>query len=274
MVGKNNNFEKFYSDGHVVFDGLKTVEVAKQTLETFIHSLDGERLPLYGRLRQRISFLKRSAMPIADDVQNAFQGLHFDMGHPFIRKSIPTLYLLVALYLPPTTAVSDGKTRVIKTVGLLCDKKWKGRSHVEKKLMTYARYFGDGWSSQKLGNTGRICCFAKVLDALGEKRKLPDYIDWFYDTSIDDESSNRKMELQFYRDHGIDLKPLEQQIPLLPGQMLLIDNTRMIHSRFGKRKEKEMWQFLYGVSEVKAGDVPFLRRYVVSQLTRGSGYGN
>lgn len=261
--------QSFYDQGYVVVDGLKSVEEARQAIEDVIAAIDPSVLPLYKRYSRRVTFLKLGAMPVADDIENAFQGLHFDMGHPFVRKQQPTIYLLTGLFVPPKASASDGKTRVVTIAGLLHKKKMRA-GIIEKKLMQYANDFGDGWSSKRLGNTGRLCCFAKALDALGEKRTLPDYIDWFYDRTIDERSQNRRKELAFYKRHGIDLLPLEQLIALSPSQMLLLDNTRVIHSRFGKRPEKQMWQFLYGVQSVQAGDMPTLRKFVVNQLAYGS----
>lgn len=264
--------ESFYTKGYAVLRHVKSIEDAQEVVKQFIATLDKETIPLYQRFTKRIQMLKLNAMPIADDVDNAFQGLHFDMGHPFISGKQQAMYMITGLYLPPNADISEGKTRVVKIAGLLADKRWGSKQKIEKKIISYTKKYGDGWSMQQK-NTGRLCCFAKVIDALGKTRKLPDYIDWFYDYTVDGEG-NRKKELKFYQEHDIDIAKREEHVLLLPGEILIIDNTRTIHSRFGKRKEKEMWQFLYGVKDARAGDMPFLRKQIIKELTDNTKYAN
>lgn len=53
------------------------------------------------------------------------------------------------------------------------------------------------------------------------------------------------------------------------GELLVIDNVRAVHGRFGKRQPEEIHQFLYGVRTGTPEDIDAFR----SGLVRSFGFG-
>lgn len=258
--------EHYYQRGWAVLDEVINDEFeAIQRQEDFINSLDSAKLPLHTRFYNRIQLAKADQIPVCDDiVATSFQVLHFDMGHPFLEGEGQLFVSHVGIYLPKTTRHEvTARTRLVELNGLL---KPTGLSakEIEQKLVAYVREYGDGWTGH---NTYRIACFIRFLDALSTKPELQDHIDktvgqWFENENKLEETSAHEKEIGFYAKHSIDLSNTEHQIALKPGQLLILDNTRVIHGRIGKRRTKELFNFMWGVEAIRPEDIAALRQYI------------
>lgn len=258
----------FYNRGFVLIPNIADEHQARRTLESFIASISTERLPLYQRFLSRIQLAKANLIPVCDDsIATGYQALHFDMGHPIVFKGAQNLYLVVGLYFPSQTILGEAKTRVLGLSGLFCDKS-SDAAGLESKLVAYAERYGDGWGTV---NTGRLQCFARYVDAVYGKCDLRNYRDkrmaeWFQESGSVNENSLAS-EYAFYHAHELlGVPEKEKHVILQPGQLLILDNTRTVHGRLGKRSKEEIYQFMFGVRDATAADVHALRKSLCDEL--------
>ena len=263
--------DQFYSKGYAVLSGIKNPEHAADLLSNLIAGIDADRLPLYGRFASRIQLAKADQIPVCDDVvETSFQALHLDMGQPLISEHPQTMYLITGLYLDPNAEPVSAKTRIISLQGIFADEnKWGAASEIEQRLVNYVKAYGDGWADI---NTHRLACFARVLDAVGGTTDVAGFKDktmgqWFINDKSVGAEECLKVERDFYSKHGIELAPIEQHIQLQPGQLLFFDNTRVAHGRFGQRKAKEVYQFMFGVENADPSDIDTFRSAFVELLS-------
>lgn len=262
--------EHYYQHGWAVLDGIISDEFeAIRRQEDFINSIDGERLPMQRRFHGRIQLAKADQIPVCDDiVATSFQVLHFDMGHPFLESNDQLYVSHVGIYLPKTTSHKiTARTRLVELHGLLKPLQLSS-AKIEQLLIDYVREFGDGWTGH---NTYRLACFIRCLDALGDTPELQEHIDktvgqWFENENKMSADAAYEKELAFYRKHGIELPELEHQVALKPGQLLIVDNNRVIHGRIGKRRTKELFNYMWGVEKISPKDITALRRYICQEL--------
>lgn len=261
--------EHYYKHGWAVLDGVTDEFEAIQRQEDFLNSIDGAKLPLHQRFHDHIQLAKADQIPVCDDIVAAsFQVLHFDMGHPFLESEGQLFVSHVGIYLPKATNHEiTARTRLAQLDGLLGHLDLSPEK-IEQKLIAYVREYGDGWADH---NTHRLACFIRLLDALSTKPELQDQIDktvgqWFGNENKLDAADAHKKEIGFYAEHGIDLDRLEHQIALKAGQLLILDNTRVVHGRIGNRRAKELVNFMWGIEAITSEDITALRKYICRLL--------
>ncbi len=265
-AGKTSVPEHYYKRGWAVLNEVIDDEFeAIQRQEDFINSIDGSRFPLDQHFHKRIQLAKADQIPVCDDIiATSFQVLHFDMGHPFLESEDQLFVSHVGIYLPKTTNHEvTARTRLVELDGLLKHLNLSPEA-IEQRLISYVSEHGDGWTSH---NTYRLACFIRFLDALSSKPELQDQIDktvgqWFENENKLDGASAHEKEVAFYAKHGVNLSKLEHQVALKPGQLLILDNTRVVHGRIGKRRTKELSNFMWGIEKIKPGDTTELRQYI------------
>ncbi|HSW80549.1 MAG TPA: hypothetical protein VLG47_07270 [Candidatus Saccharimonadales bacterium] len=257
--------DQYYDHGWTVLDNIKDEFDAIRVQEDFIGSIDRTNLPMQKRFGNRIQLAKADQIPVCDDVvATSFQVLHFDMGHPFIESKDQLFVSHVGIYLPAsTTHEVTARTRLVELHGMLGHLQLTP-AEIENKIRAYARKYGDGWIGH---NTYRLACFIRFIDALSAAPEFADQIDktvgqWFQNDMKIAEGDAYKYEAEFYAKHGIDLSEHEHDIALEPGQLLLLDNTRVIHGRIGKRRTKELFNFMFGIETITPADITELRKYI------------
>jgi hypothetical protein len=262
--------EPFYTHGYTLLSGIRSADEASATLDRLLANLDVTRLPLFAGFADRVQLAKVDRIPVCHDiVPRGFQALHYDMGQPIVSDSTQTMYLLVGLYCPPEIERGSAATRVVDIGRLLGQRDWGGPEVVERRLIDYTTAYGDGWYVPDHVNTGRLACFARVLDAVTGRHELTDYVDkttgdWFQDDRRPDGSVGLRNEASFYARCGLCLEAVEQRVTLRGGELLVIDNARAIHGRIGKRRPAEIHQFLYGVRSATPADIDRFRACLVS----------
>ncbi len=262
--------ENFYSNGYTLIDGITSPQKAYESLETFIASIALHRLPLFSHFASTLQLAKADLIPVCDDVvESSFQVLHLDMGQPIISKKPQTMYLITGLYAPIDKQGGTAKTRIVSLKGLFADPKWGTSQDIERKLIRYVTKYGDGWGDV---NTKRLSCFARVLDSVSGTTDVATFRDktvgqWFQNEKRLDAQESMRNEYHFYKEKGIDLISLERHIQLQPGQVLIFDNTRVVHGRVGKRDAKEVYQFLFGIKNATQKDIQRFRKHFVAELT-------
>jgi hypothetical protein len=260
--------EHYYKHGWTVLDNISTELDAVEISKDFISKIDPDRLPLQKLFQYRIDLAKADHIPVCDDIiTTSFQVLHFDMGHPFIESSDQLLITHVGIYLPLNTAHKvTAKTRLLELDNLL--KGVSADKQIEAKILKYVKSYGDGWGET---NTQRLACFARFLDALKASPEFQNERDktvgqWFHNEEKTDEATAHQNEIDYYSKHGIDLSKQEKQIALRPGQLLIVDNSRVVHGRIGKRKAKELFNFMFGLPSASPNDIKALRKYICSLI--------
>ena len=106
---------------------------------------------------------------------------------------------------------------------------------------------------------------------MSQTSELADYRDktmaqWFADPEKKDSLTSMRNEYRFYKLRGLDFSVKEKQITLQPGQLLILDNMRVVHGRIGKRNMEEIYQFMYGVKAVEPAEINSFRRDLVKEL--------
>lgn len=273
IISKQGHYsipQSFYKLGYTVLEGLPSVTHASHTLSSFISSIDIRRLPLFSCFVNKIQLAKLDMIPVcADIIPRKFQALHFDMGQPIVSPSTQTMYVILALYKPIDSEISLAETRMVSIEKLLSQKKFGSKTIIGRRLTTYVKKHGDGWKQPTMVNTFRLSCFARILDAVTNRNELIDDIDnttgqWFDYSS---EANSLINEQSFYFQCGLDLTQVEARVALKPGQLLIIDNMRCVHGRFGPRKSQEVYQFLFGVKSATPQMIDTYREWLVRQFS-------
>jgi hypothetical protein len=257
--------DEFYKRGWTVIDGIGNHERAVAVQESLIGSIDSARLPLHAQLSDRVQLGKADLIPVCDDViATSFQVLHFDMGLPFVEGSDQLLVTHVGIYLPSTTSHRvTARTRLVELDNILANTGLDVDT-IEQRILAYAQRHGDGWSEY---NTYRLACFVRVVDALAETPELANEIDktvgqWFLDGQRLDAGAAHAQEAAYFARHDIDVVGREQEVALEPGQLLFLDNTRVVHGRVGKRRAKEVFNFMFGLPSIDDSDITALRHHI------------
>ena len=263
----------FYKHGYTIINNVSDINEAKEITQKLISSIDTKKLPLWSRFLSNIKLLKCDEIPVCEDVvESSYQVLHLDMGQPIISREPQDMYLITGLYLDKIRKPVTARTRVMSLKGLFKNKKWGGKELIEKRIIRYAKKYGDGWFNPEKINTKRLACFARIVDAVADTEELKDDFNktmgqWFRDEERLGVDESMKNEYKFYQKRGISLGKLEKHIQLKPGQLLIFDNTRVIHGRAGKRVEKEVWQMMFGVRKVSSHNITAFRKFLVNLLT-------
>jgi hypothetical protein len=269
-AGKTQIPEQYYRHGWSIVDNIADECAAIKYQAAFINSIDKSKVPFHERFHNRIQLAKADQIPVCDDIiASSFQVLHFDMGHPFLESEGQLFISHVGIYLSRTTEhTATARTRIVELAGLLKYLLLSPQT-IENQLTGYVGKYGDGWEDH---NTYRLACFMRFLDALSHKPELKDHIDktvgqWFHNNNKIDEQSAYQHEAAFYAKHGIDLSKFEHQVTLKPGQLLILDNVRVVHGRIGKRTTKELFNFMWGIEAIKSEDVATLRQFICKLVT-------
>jgi len=253
--------EDYYENGWTVIDDMSNEFEALSIQEDLIRSIDVTRLPLYARFRDRIQLAKADQIPVcAPVVATSLQVQHFDMGHPFTETADPIFISHAGVYRSPSKQEPQtARTRVLPLAGLVT----LSAAEADRRLAEYAAFHGDGWPGH---NSGRINAGVRLIDALSDKPELQADIDkpvdqWFGDDIVDEDVAFER-EAAFYAKHGIDLARLESRVALKPGQLLFMDNARVLHGRIGKRATKEVFNFMFGIEAIEPQDIQALRQSI------------
>lgn len=257
--------EDFYEHGWTIVDGISDHEQAVSIQERLIAGIDPERVPLHDLFAERVQLGKADLIPVCEDVvATSYQVLHFDMGLPFAAGLDQLLVSHVGIYLPSDTEHEvTARTRLLELDGILAETGLDVAA-IEARVTEYALRHGDGWEDH---NTLRLACFVRLIDALAAEPELTEKIDktvgqWFVDGQRLDSTTAHAQEVDFCARHGLTVTAREHEVALDPGQLLFVDNTRVVHGRVGERRAREIFNFMFGVPSIGDADVAQLRRGV------------
>jgi hypothetical protein len=171
-----------------------------------------------------------------------FQTLHFDFGVPIRPLRDQDVARYTALFIPRSAVGVTAVTRLVPLAALLAQRRWPDRATLLHNLSAYGESHGawddaDGYCE---GSLGRI-----VEAAAGAAARLPSV----KSTSgflCGMEFDSLAAELAFFACLGLDVRAVEVEVPLRPGDLFVFDNLVLAHGRRGSRRPGELHQRVYG----------------------------
>lgn len=254
----------------MIAQGLGTIADARAAVRSFVAQARSSDGLLDEILNSGQDFLDECWLPPPGGDPNSFLALHFDFGHALFPLVPADVHLFVALYLPPSSAGASAATRVVRIEDIRSQRRWGSRANIEERLWSYASSHGSSWDWD--GDSGnRTSCFARVLDALCPPHRLTDFRTtsperWYEVSHAGHEFGALFDEAAFYGSCGVALEPIEQHLVLQPGQLLVLNNVRAVHGRYGSRRPEELYQFLLGVRRVHPEKAVLIRDWLTTVL--------
>jgi hypothetical protein len=236
-----------------LLDDICCPEAAQEAVERLLHNKSLTLFPMLSGAG-RFSLLQKMTIPGSDDTTRNFQCLHFDGGIPLLVNSPQDLVLFTALYLPKTGTPSSASTRFIDLDAITQQARWGTLPHLEDRLTTYWKNLGSSWNWDD-DRSYKESCFARIVDAFSGTEELTNFrktpqSEWSKASREGNEFGSIEDESAFFKRHGIEIEAVAKSIKLQPGQLILFDNTRMVHGRVGRRKKHEIFQMSYGLKNV------------------------
>lgn len=267
---KSGQARSLEEKGYCTFSNLADPSVAQRTIEETLESLDLRQVPTLRPFNERIQLGKFNRIPsrsCPEAVECAFLALHFEMGFPLAAIEKETMFqAFLCLYFPHDEPLSETSTRLFSLGDLSLEV--KDRATLEKNLISYAKNSSDGWKDWR---SGRVAPLGRLLEAL----RGTDHLDFMFDHHIADWFSLKpdgsrlfspEWEAEFFEELGVNLREKEILVTLKPGDLLIVDNTRVAHGRYGKRTAESLDQWLYGVSDATPGEIDLMREGLIDAV--------
>jgi hypothetical protein len=172
-------------------------------------------------------------VPPPGALQRQFQALHFDFGLPLGTQRPVDIARFTALFVSGEQRSSGAVTRVVPLAPLLGQRSWPDHKVIADRL---ARSASTERSVE--GILGRIIELADQDTSL-TPIDTPGFLCGMEFASLEEEHS-------YFDRRGLRLSEVEQHVVLGRGELLLLDNLRTAHGRFGRRTANELVQLLVG----------------------------
>ena len=269
---KTKEKEDFSQNGYLYLKEFSDLNSVQEYLFDFVAGLNGQMGDKFSLFENRLQLAKTDRIPspyCQDAVAISQVSFHFDMGLPVIAThDYENVYLLTCLYFPMNESPSATRTRLFDTKGLLKNFNLD-LSEIEKNLVEYVMQYGDGderFKSGRLASLGRVLeaslnCSPQLLHMRNHR-----IADWFNKNKFGKRQEGLEEEEKYFNLKGINLSDFEKNIHLSPGDLLVIDNTRMAHGRIGTRKAGEIYQLMYGVQGVNPSEIDQLRHCIIKDM--------
>jgi hypothetical protein len=227
------------SDGFLQIDGpFATSDAAFSTAGDLIEACRLERglAPL--------SIIGDFVVPPLDGATTRdFQTLHFDFGLPIDPKISQDVARYTGLYVPTDVVEVQAATRLVSIVSLLGQRSWPAPAELLARLVAYGQTHG-AWDDNQGYTEGSL---ARLIEAaasssspiLPSVKAEPDFLcGWEFDSL--------PSELAFFARYGLQVREVEIEISLDPGELLIFDNLAVAHGRRGTRQPGELCQRIFG----------------------------
>ena len=170
-----------------------------------------------------------------------FQTLHFDFGLPLHPRRDQDVARYTALTIPRAALGVTAVTRLVPLEALLGQHKWPERTLLLRSLIAYGESHGawddaDGYSE---GSLARVVEAAAGALRLPSVKSTPGFLCGM-------EFDTLAAELTFFEGLDLNLTAVQIEIPLRPGDLLVLDNLTLAHGRRGSRRPGELHQRVYG----------------------------
>ncbi len=190
-------------------------------------------------------------VPPPEAVQRPFQALHIDFGIPLAGDVPVDVARFTALLRDAREDGPGAITRLIPLRRLLAHRTWAERHVIAERLSRTSTL-----DRTVEGILGRIIEVAREGHEL-VPRDEPGHLCGMEFDSLEHERS-------FFDESGLPLAQVEEQVFLIPGEMLVIDNLRTAHGRTGRRNANELHQLFVGYASLHAEDQKLLLDRVLS----------
>jgi hypothetical protein len=170
-----------------------------------------------------------------------FQTLHFDFGVPVHPQRDQDVARYTALFIPRAAVGVTAVTRLVALPALLAQRDWPDRAALLGNLIAYGESHGawDDGDDYREGSLARIAEAAAGAARLPSVKSTPGFLCGM-------EFDTLGAELGFFTRLGLDVRAVEIEVALGPGDLLVFDNLAMAHGRRGRRGPGELHQRVYG----------------------------
>jgi hypothetical protein len=171
-----------------------------------------------------------------------FQTLHLDFGIPLVPVAATDMARFTALYLAADAPPSEAITRLVPISALVARRRWADRHELVQRLASYGHTHGawDDAAGYTEGNLARI-----IEAALGQPPVLPS-VKAHPEFLCGTEFTSLAGELEFFAKRELQLEPVEIEVCLRPGELLVFDNLALARGRRGTRQPGELNQRVFG----------------------------
>jgi hypothetical protein len=194
-----------------------------------------------------------------------FQTLHFDFGVPLDPRLEHDVGLYTALHIPTGFGEVSAVTRLVPLGLLLAQRTWPPDCELLGRLVAYGESHG-AWDHEQgyvEGSLARIVEAAAGAPALPSVKADPSFLCGM-------EFHNLESELRFFEHHGLRVDPVQIEVPLLPGELLVFDNLAVAHGRRGARRPGELRQWVFGEERVSPARSAEVRSRVLAAFQPGA----
>jgi len=189
-----------------------------------------------------------------------FQTLHFDFGLPLDPKVEHDVARYTALYVVADRDRVSAVTRLVPLAGLLAQRRWPSGSELVRRLIAYGSTHGawDDASGYVEGSLARLIeAAAGASPRLPSVKAEPEFLCGL-------EFDRLEAELAFFAHHGLRVEPVQVEVALQPGELLVFDNLAFAHGRRGIRQPGELHQRVFGHRRLNPSAQRRLRDRVLS----------
>jgi hypothetical protein len=181
--------------------------------------------------------------PLTGTTSRDFQTLHFDFGLPLDPKTTQEVARYTALHVPAEVTSIQALTRLVPLVDLLGLRSWALHETLVERLVSYGRTHG-AWDDDRgyvKGSLARIveAAAGDSIPTLPSVKEHPEFLCGMEFDSLAE-------EVRFFEFHGLQLREVEIDVALQPGELLVFNNLTMAHGRCGARRPGELRQRVYG----------------------------
>lgn len=194
-------------------------------------------------------------MPPPGAGQRAFQVLHLDFGLPLALAPRVDVARYTVLHVDRAAAGSGAATRIVPLTALARQRRWPTPAALVATLR--------GRADDPDVAEGVL---ARIVEAADGAAALPAKTRAGFRCGL--EFDRIEAEYAYFAGHGIDLRAVERQIVLAPGQVLIFDNLGCAHGRLGLRATRELHQHCVGFAAVTQDGQHAILRHVLTGLTR------
>jgi hypothetical protein len=171
-----------------------------------------------------------------------FQTLHLDFGIPLVPVAATDVARFTALYVAADAPPSEALTRLVPISALVARRQWADRDELLQRFASYGHTHG-AWDDATGYTEGSL---ARIIEAaLGQPPVLPS-VKTHPEFLCGTEFTSLAGEIEFFSDRELQLEPVEIEVCLRPGELLVFDNLAHAHGRRGTRQPGEVNQRVFG----------------------------
>lgn len=180
--------------------------------------------------------------PLDGPPSRDFQTLHIDFGLPLVPVTPTDVARFTALHVAPDAPSGEALTRLVPLGALVAGRVWADREELVRRFTNYGHSHG-AWDDAAGYVEGSL---ARIIEAvLGQQPVLPS-VKSDLEFLCGMEFTSLTAETEFFAERELDLRSVEVEVHLHPGELLVFDNLALAHGRRGTRQPGELNQRIFG----------------------------